>query len=185
MPIIVGLGNIGDEYNGTRHNVGFDILYKVADTLKITFKKGKGPFLEASGQFKGNRTILILPTTYMNRSGHAVHAALNLYNEPLQNCLICSDDINLPVGKIRLRPNGGDGGHNGLKDIIESVNSKQFPRLRFGIDKNFARGRQVDYVLSPFTKEEQPIVRETIVKAHDAILCFIREGINRAMNQYN
>lgn len=185
MPIIVGLGNIGDEYDGTRHNVGFRVVYKLAETLKIDFKKGKGPFLVGTGQFKGNRTTLILPTTFMNKSGDAVKIALNIYKEPLENCLVCVDDINLPVGKIRLRPNGGDGGHNGLKNIIESVNSKQFPRLRLGIDKNFSRGRQVDYVLSPFHQEELPIVQEAIEKAHDASLCFIREGIDRAMNKYN
>jgi len=185
MPIIVGLGNIGDEYDGTRHNVGFRIVYKLAETLNISFKKGKGPFLAGTGQFKGNKTILILPTTYMNRSGSAVKAALNWYNEPLENCLICLDDINLPAGEVRLRPNGGDGGHNGLKDIIESVNSKQFPRLRFGIDKNFQRGRQVDYVLAPFSKNEIPIVEEALDTARDALLCFLREGIDRAMNEYN
>lgn len=185
MPIIVGLGNIGDEYARTRHNAGFDIVLKLAETLSIKMSPGKGPFLAGAGMHRGNRTILVLPTTYMNNSGLAVTKVLNVYKEPLSNCLVCTDDINLPVGKIRLRPNGGAGGHNGLYDIIENVKSKEFPRLRFGIDKNFPRGKQVDYVLSPFNKDEQSLVNETIEKAHDAVLCFIREGIERAMNKYN
>ncbi len=185
MPIIIGLGNIGDEYARTRHNVGFDVILKLADTLSVKLSPGKGPFLAGIGKHKGIRTVLILPTTYMNKSGLAVSKALNYYKEPLSDCLICTDDINLPVGKIRLRPNGGAGGHNGLNDIIENVKSKEFPRLRFGIDKNFPRGKQADYVLSPFDNDEQNLVNESLIKAHDAVLCFIREGIERAMNKYN
>jgi PTH1 family peptidyl-tRNA hydrolase len=185
MPLIVGLGNIGEEYMGTRHNVGFDIIYHLAETLSIDLKPGKGPFYVAEGRHKGRQTVLITPTTYMNNSGLAVSKALKYFDIPLSECLVCTDDINLPPGKVRLRPSGRDGGHNGLASIIEIVRSDQFPRLRFGVGNNFSRGHQADYVLSPFDDEEQEIIAKGIDHAHDAALCFIREGIVPAMNRYN
>lgn len=185
MPLIVGLGNIGDEYMGTRHNVGFDIIYHIADTLSAKLKPGKGPFFVAEARHKGRQAILITPTTYMNNSGLAISKALKYFDIPLSECLVCTDDINLPPGKIRIKQNGSAGGHNGISSIIEVLGTDQFPRLRFGVGSDYSRGRQADYVLSPFNDDEQEIIAEGIDKAHDAALCFIREGIVKAMNTYN
>ena len=185
MPLIVGLGNIGKEYEGTRHNAGFLIVDKLAETLRATFKEGRGPFLAAEGNHRGEKVILIKPTTYVNLSGQAVLRAMRIYNIPLQDILICIDDLNIPIGTVRLRPGGGDGGHNGLKNINHEVGSKKYSRLRFGIGNDYPRGQQVDFVLSSFDKEELPSVDEAVQRAHDAALCFVREGINRAMNLYN
>lgn len=185
MPLIVGLGNIGEEYMGTRHNVGFDIIYHIADTLSVNLKPGGGPFFSAEARHKGRRVILLTPTTYMNNSGLAVSKALKYFDIPLSECLVCTDDLNLPSGKVRLKPSGSAGGHNGLTSIIEEIGSDQFPRLRFGIGNDYPKGRQADYVLSPFDDSEQEAIAEGIDKAHDAALCFVREGIVPCMNKFN
>ncbi len=185
MPLIVGLGNIGKEYEGTRHNAGFLIVDKLAETLRTEFKEGNGPFLAAEGNHRGKKVVLIKPTTYVNLSGQAVLRAMRIYKIPHVETLVCIDDLNLSLGTIRLRPGGGDGGHNGLKNINHEVGSKKYPRLRFGIGNDYPRGQQVDFVLSIFDKEEQTSVDETVKRAHDAALCFVREGINRAMNLFN
>lgn len=185
MPIIAGLGNIGAEYEGTRHNIGFDIVRRLAETLSVDLSPGPGPFLCGVGRHRGKKTILVLPTTYMNRSGRAISKALAFYGVPPEECLVCCDDINLPTGMIRMRKNGGAGGHNGLADIIETTGNDRFPRLRFGVGNNFSRGKQADYVLSPFSNDELEEVSISLANAHDGALCFIREGIEQAMNKYN
>lgn len=185
MPLIVGLGNIGNEYMGTRHNVGFDIIYHLADTLSVELKPGKGPYYVAETRHRGQKTVLLTPTTFMNNSGLAVSKALKYFDIPLSECLVCTDDINLPTGKIRVKPNGSDGGHNGLASIIYTLQSDQFPRLRFGIGNDYPKGRQADYVLSPFDESELESVSKGIDNAHDAVLCFIREGIVQTMNKFN
>ncbi|MEX1062676.1 MAG: aminoacyl-tRNA hydrolase [Balneolaceae bacterium] len=185
MSLIAGLGNPGRKYAGTRHNIGFELIDRVADVLSITLGPGNGLFQLGKGQFKGNPVQLIKPVTYMNRSGPAVKKAVDLFRPPLDHCLICYDDINLEPGIIRLRPKGSAGGHNGLADIIHSLQTDQIPRLRIGIGNNFDRGRQSNYVLSPFTPEERTIMDDTIDRAAEAVLTFIRTGINKAMNSYN
>jgi peptidyl-tRNA hydrolase, PTH1 family len=185
MPIIAGLGNIGEEYEGTRHNIGFEIVRRIARTLSADLRPGSGPFLSAVGMHRGHKTILVMPTTYMNRSGRAISKALTYYGVSPAECLVCSDDINLPTGTIRMRKSGGAGGHNGLDDIIETLGTSDFPRLRFGVGNNFSRGRQADYVLSPFSGDEADDVAIALVTAHDGALCFVREGIEQAMNKYN
>lgn len=185
MPLLVGLGNIGEKYIGSRHNIGFDIIGRLADTLKVQLTPGKGPFLYAQGQHRGNKTILLVPTTYMNNSGEAVLRACRLFDIAPEDTFICYDDINLPPGKLRIRKSGGHGGHNGLKDVIEKLKTNDIPRLRFGIGKEFTPGRQSDYVLSPFPPEQRDIIEAATTKAHDAALCFIREGITITMNKHN
>jgi peptidyl-tRNA hydrolase, PTH1 family len=185
MPLIAGLGNPGNEYAGTRHNIGFELINRVSDVLSITIGPGNGPFLVGEGQFRGNPVKLIKPITYMNRSGSALKKALDRYREPLNKCLICYDDINLDPGIIRIRPQGSHGGHNGLASIIQTLQSKEIPRLRIGIGNNFARGQQSDYVLSPFTTEERIIMDETLDRAAEAVLVFIRDGVDQAMNRFN
>ncbi|SMO77966.1 aminoacyl-tRNA hydrolase [Gracilimonas mengyeensis] len=185
MSLIIGLGNIGQEYEGTRHNIGFEIVDVIADTLSTTFGPGDGPFVVAEGRHKGRKVVLIKPTTYMNRSGTAMRKALNRYKTDHRDSLVIYDDLNLDVGIIRLRPKGSAGGHNGIADIIEKLGTNEFPRMRFGIGSDFARGKQVDYVLSPFKKSDQPFLEEGMQKAHDAALSFVRDGISKTMNLYN
>jgi PTH1 family peptidyl-tRNA hydrolase len=185
MSIIVGLGNIGQEYAGTRHNIGFEIVDAIAETLSITFGPGNGPFVVAEGRHRGRKVVLIKPTTYMNRSGVAVRKALTQYKAEINDCLIVYDDLNLDVGDVRLKAQGSAGGHNGISNIIELLGTREFPRLRFGIGSDFSRGKQVDFVLSAFNNSDQKYLEEGIQKAHDASLTFVREGITKTMNFFN
>lgn len=184
MSIIVGLGNIGQEYESTRHNIGFDVVDAIAEKLSIDFKASGGPFVVAEGRHKGRKVVLVKPTTYMNRSGTAVKKALAKYRTENKDCLVIYDDLNLPVGTTRMKPQGSDGGHNGIADINEKI-GREYPRLRVGIGNDFKRGRQVDYVLSPFDQDEMEEVKISIQKAHEAALAFVSLGIERAMNFYN
>ncbi|MCH8558746.1 MAG: aminoacyl-tRNA hydrolase [Balneolia bacterium] len=185
MTIIAGLGNIGNEYDGTRHNVGFDIADRLADKLSISFEKARGPYLAARGAFKGKPLVIIKPNTYMNRSGSAITKAIVEFKSSLENVLVCYDDLNLPPGKIRFRPDGSAGGHNGIQDIIERTGTRTFSRLRFGIGNDFPRGRQVDYVLGPFATDEMPDIEAGLEKSVEGILCFVRQGLVQTMNQFN
>ncbi|WP_069130563.1 aminoacyl-tRNA hydrolase [Rhodohalobacter halophilus] len=185
MALIVGLGNPGTKYEGTRHNVGFEVLDNLAEKLSISFEPDNGLYQKGEGRFKGQSVVLIKPTTYMNRSGKAITKAIAETGTDKSKCLVCYDDINLDTGQIRLRPGGSAGGHNGVADIIEKLKSKDFPRLRFGVGNDFPKGRQADYVLSPFAPEERSTVDESIDLASDAILTFLRGGIDIAMNEFN
>ena len=184
MSTIVGLGNVGQEYDGTRHNIGFEVVDMIAKTISSPFNAGGGPYVVAEGSYQGRKIVLIKPTNFMNRSGTAVRKALNKYHTDKQKCLIVYDDFNLPVGTTRMKAWGSDGGHNGIADINEKI-GREYPRLRVGIGNNFLRGRQVDYVLAPFEKNEMEEVEASIKKAHDAALAFITMGIERAMNFFN
>ena len=185
MPLIIGLGNPGSKYAGTRHNIGFEFVDKLADEMSVRMGPGKGPFHVGKGNHAGHAIYLIKPTTYMNNSGEAVRKAIDWYKEELDSCLICYDDLDLDVGTIRLRPGGSAGGHNGIKDIIQKLGTKAFPRLRIGIGNNFPKGQQVQHVLSPFSDEERKVIAPALNNAVDACFCFIREGIDQAMNDYN
>ena len=184
MSIIVGLGNVGQEYDGTRHNIGFDVVDLIADTLSVSFKSGAGPYVVAEARHKGRKVILIKPTTYMNRSGTAVRKALAHYSTDKKDVLVVYDDLNLPIGTIRMKGQGSDGGHNGIADINEKL-GRQYPRLRVGIGNDFERGRQVDYVLSKFKESEIEEVGASVQNAHDAALAFVNLGLERAMNFFN
>lgn len=185
MALIVGLGNIGAEYEGTRHNVGFELVDQLARELSLKFSTAGGPFLIAQGTFKSKPVHLIKPTTLMNRSGRAVSSALATTGSSLGETMICYDDINLPPGKIRLRPSGSAGGHNGIQDIIDRLQTRTFPRLRIGVGDDFPRGRQADYVLSPFTKEQRVDIDLALSNAADAVFTFLRAGVEQAMNGHN
>ncbi len=185
MALIAGLGNPGVEYKGTRHNVGFELIDILSEKLTITLKPGNGLFFFGKGQFKSKKVTLIKPVTFMNRSGKAVSRAIAETETPLSDCLICYDDINLEPGKIRIRPSGTAGGHNGLTDILNQLQTREIPRLRIGIGNDFPRGRQSDYVLSPFTPEQRKLVDEALEVASEAILAFLRGGIDLAMNKFN
>ena len=185
MPMIVGLGNPGRKYAGTRHNIGFEVIDRMADRLSARLGPGKGPFHVGTGRYRDDKILLVKPTTYMNRSGEAVVKALNWYKMDADDCLICYDDLNLPVGTIRLRPKGSAGGHNGIKDIIQRLGTDRFPRLRIGIGSDFYEGDQVNYVLSRFSEDEIQTMKETLDRACDAALAFVQHGIDTAMNEYN
>ncbi|CAN5167386.1 aminoacyl-tRNA hydrolase [soil metagenome] len=185
MSLIVGLGNIGAEYEGSRHNIGFELANKLARELSVEFTTGSGPYLIAEGSFKGRPVYIIKPTTLMNLSGRAVSSALAKTGNRLEDCLVCYDDINLPPGKIRLRPSGSAGDHNGIQNIIDRMGSGKFPRLRIGIGDDFSRGRQSDYVLEHFSKEQQPLINEALDNSMGAVFTFLRGGIDLAMNHHN
>jgi PTH1 family peptidyl-tRNA hydrolase len=182
--LICGLGNIGDEYANTRHNVGFLVLEALASDLKVSFSPGRLASV-AKTKFKGKNLLLLKPNTYMNLSGKALKYWMSQEDIPVENVLVIVDDIALPPGALRMKKKGGDAGHNGLNNIIMNLNTEEFPRLRIGIGNDFAKGYQVDYVLGKWTKAEETIMIEKINKAIEAIKSFIIEGADKAMNQYN
>ena len=182
--LIAGLGNIGDEYRDTRHNIGFMILDVLAGASNAVFMQGRyACFTEI--RHRGRQLILIKPTTYMNLSGKAVNYWLQTENIPVENLMIVLDDIALPFGKIRIRATGSDGGHNGLKHISHTLGHSDYIRLRFGIGGIFPEGGQVDYVLSSWTYEEKKLLPERTSLAAEAIKSFSTIGIERTMNFFN
>lgn len=184
--LIIGLGNPGAEYDGTRHNIGFAVVDRLAEQARApAFALEKGNALVTWGRLRGNPVGLAKPQTYMNRSGSAVRALVGRYGLTPQDVLVVVDDISLPVGRLRLRPGGSAGGHNGLQDVIDALGTDAYTRLRFGIGSDFARGRQADYVLSPFAPDEQEAVEEGLARAAEAALTFVREGLATAMNRFN
>lgn len=182
--LIVGLGNIGDEYENTRHNIGFQILDVLAKGSNIFFDANRYAF-SAEYKFKGRAFILIKPTTFMNLSGKAVNYWLQKEKIPKENLMVITDDIALPFGTLRMKPQGNDGGHNGLKNIREILGTSDYPRLRFGIGSNFPKGKQVEYVLSEWNEEEKKILPERITLAAEAIKSFGIVGIQKTMSEYN
>ncbi|MBK8581805.1 MAG: aminoacyl-tRNA hydrolase [Flavobacteriales bacterium] len=182
--LITGLGNPGPEYAGTRHNIGFQILDALANLFEVRFEAGR--YAEtARFKHKGRTFVLIKPQTFMNLSGKAVRYWLNHEKLTPEELLVITDDLALPFGKIRLRGSGGAGGHNGLSSIIELIGTESFPRLRFGIGSDFARGRQSEYVLGTWAREEQESLEERIELAGKAVLQFGMLGIAQAMNGFN
>ncbi len=181
--LIVGLGNIGPEYELTRHNIGFLVADNLADEAKVEFQISRLASV-ADFRHKGKSIYLIKPSTYMNRSGRAVNYWMQQLKVPKEKTLIITDDISLPFGKIRMRAKGSSAGHNGLKDVEEYL-GPEYPRLRVGIGNDFPKGGQVDYVLSRFTEEEFEKLPEVIKKAGKAALSFCTIGIERTMNFFN
>ncbi|NJN26324.1 MAG: aminoacyl-tRNA hydrolase [Cyclobacteriaceae bacterium] len=181
--LIVGLGNIGAEYELTRHNIGFLINDYLADEAKTSFETAKLAAM-ASYKHKGKSIYLIKPATYMNLSGKAVNYWMQHLGIPVERTLIITDDIALPLGKLRMRPKGSSAGHNGLKNI-EGYLGQDYIRLRVGIGSNFGKGQQVDYVLSRFEEEEMTALPGIIKKAGEAVLSFCTLGLERTMNFHN
>lgn len=182
--LVAGLGNIGPEYAGTRHNMGFAVLDAFAEVSGIVFsEKRYGSVAEFSA--KGSSVTLLKPNTYMNLSGKAVRYWVQKLKLPLSQLLVVCDDIHLPFGTLRMRPGGSDGGHNGLKDIDLCLLSDEYPRMRLGVGSGFAEGRQADYVLSKLMKEEREHLPELLAAAVGAVNSFMYEGIDKAMTQYN
>lgn len=182
--LITGLGNIGPEYELTRHNIGFLVLDRLADKEGVRFEQGRHAFT-GELKYKGRTLHLVKPTTYMNLSGKAVKYWMTELKIPKENLLVITDDLALPFGKIRLKGKGSAGGHNGLKNIEELTGGQDYARLRFGVGDHFAKGRQVDYVLSPFTKQEMEELVIHMDRCIDALLSFCTIGLERTMNQFN
>jgi PTH1 family peptidyl-tRNA hydrolase len=182
--LIAGLGNIGTEYAHTRHNIGFEILDFLAGESGIFFTPGRyGDVAEL--KFRGRHLILLKPSTYMNLSGKAVDYWLKQEKIPLERFLVVTDDLALPFGKIRIRAKGSDGGHNGLKNINEILGSTDYTRLRFGIGDDFHKGKQVDYVLSKWSSEEEEKLPKRLKICADAIKSFSFQTVARTMSDFN
>jgi peptidyl-tRNA hydrolase, PTH1 family len=182
--LIAGLGNIGKEYDNTRHNIGFKILDVLAGASNIVYEDRRYGFV-AEYKFKSRLFILLRPTTYVNLSGRAVNYWLKKEDIPLSNLLVISDDLALPLGTIRLKAKGSDGGHNGLRNIIEVLGTNEFARLRFGIGDQFHKGYQVDYVLGKWTSEEEKQLPAMVDASIEVIQNFAILGIERTMNICN
>ena len=179
--LVVGLGNPGAEYSGTRHNVGFEVVDRLAAEWGLAWQHSKSWHALWA---KGERAILVKPTSYMNRSGEPVQAVAQFYKIPPQEMLVVLDEMALPLGRVRLRPDGGTAGHNGLESIIVQFGTEEIPRLRIGIGAALHEGA-TDYVLGRFFEEERPIVEKTIARAVDAVKYAIDNGLLSAMNQFN
>ena len=182
--LVVGLGNIGAEYAFTRHNLGFRVLDALAEASNISFTTGRYGSV-ATLKHRGRTILLLKPSTYMNLSGKAVRYWLDQERIPRENLLVISDDVAIPFGTFRMRKNGSEGGHNGLKNITEMLGDNQYARLRFGVGGDFARGHQVDYVLGKFSDDEEKALPDRLKLFGDAILSFVSVGPDRTMNSYN
>ncbi|MBQ8607050.1 MAG: aminoacyl-tRNA hydrolase [Bacteroidaceae bacterium] len=182
--LIVGLGNIGEEYRNTRHNIGFNVLDALAKASNIVFEDKRYGAV-ATLSLKGRQLILLKPSTYMNLSGNAVRYWMQQEKIPLENLLIVVDDLALPFGALRLKPKGSDAGHNGLKHIAATLGTQAYTRLRFGIGNDFPRGHQIDFVLGQFTEDDMKIMDDRIAIAIDIIKSFCLAGVAITMNQYN
>lgn len=182
--LVVGLGNIGDEYAETRHNIGFKVLDALAKKKEFSFETLK---LGAIGVYKlkGRSILCLKPATYMNRSGKAIKYWMDKEKILMENILVITDDINLPFGTIRVKTKGSDGGHNGLKDTQEYLQTTKYNRFRFGVGADFGKGRQIEYVLGKWSDDENVAIEERLNKSQELVDSFVLSGISRTMNQYN
>jgi len=182
--LIIGLGNIGAEYELTRHNIGFLTIDRLADNHKVELIQDRHVF-KGEFKYKGRPIHLIKPTTYMNLSGKAMQYWLQQLSIPVEHALVLTDDVALPFGKLRLRAKGSDAGHNGLKNIEQMLGTARYPRLRMGIGNEFPKGQQINYVLGKFTREELDQLPDIMDRAIEICLGFCTIGIERTMNQFN
>jgi len=182
--LIAGLGNIGSEYEGTRHNIGFDVVEALVSKHGGIFTADR-LVAKAEISFRGKILTCIKPTTFMNLSGKAIKYWLDKKKIPLERLLVITDDIALPLSRLRLRGNGSDAGHNGLKSIFEELQTDQYARLRYGIGNHFPRGMQVEWVLGKWHKEDLPLLKMKNDKAVQIVESFVHMGLERTMNDYN
>ncbi len=182
--LIVGLGNPGAKYLETRHNIGFKVLDHLAEITKAEFETLRLGDV-AYAKFKGRTLVLLQPSTFMNLSGKALNYWMQQEKIPIERVLVITDDLALPFEKLRLKAKGSDGGHNGLKDIIATLNSSKFPRLRFGVGDEFSKGSQIDYVLGEWNSDEKETLNKRIEIAGEFVKSFATIGIERTMNQWN
>ena len=183
MKLIVGLGNPGAKYAGTRHNVGFEVIDVLASRWGVSLRVERFHAWFAVGEHAAEPAVLLKPTTYMNRSGQAVLAAGRFYKLDLEDLLVVTDDLALPLGRLRMRAQGSSGGHNGLQSVVDRLDSDRWSRLRIGIGE--ARGDPIGYVLTRFDEEEKSVMRRARDFAADAVECWIEHGVDLAMTRYN
>lgn len=184
--LIVGLGNPGDKYDGTRHNAGFWAVDALADQGRFQITRVKFKALTAQTEVGGQGALVMKPTTYMNLSGEAVGEAARFYKIPPERVLVISDDVDLPLGRLRLRTSGSAGGHNGLKSVIQHLGGSQFPRLKVGVGgKPHPDYNMADWVLGRLQGEDKKVMDQAVKRAADAVECFLRDGPQKAMNQFN
>ncbi|MGL5013145.1 MAG: aminoacyl-tRNA hydrolase [Bacteroidales bacterium] len=183
--LIVGLGNIGAEYEMTRHNIGFRVVDEIANSSSAIFKDNRyGATCEV--RVKNKTLILLKPSTFMNLSGNALRYWMQHENIPVERVLVIVDDLAIPFGSLRLKPRGSDAGHNGLKHIQQILGNDSYPRIRFGIGSDFARGQQIEYVLGNFTQDQEKVLQEDLIKrAAEMVKSFCLSGLNITMNQFN
>lgn len=182
---IVGLGNPGRRYAGTRHNAGYEVVDRLAGHWSTAFTGGKGEYLVAVTNTGAGRVVLAKPTTFMNLSGHAVQGLTAFYKVGMERLLLVSDDVNLPLGAIRLRPGGSSGGHKGLEDVIYQLGRDDFARLRIGVGSVLMPSDLTGFVLEPFRPEERTVIDETIALAAEAALTWLEQGLDEAMSRFN
>ena len=182
--LIVGLGNIGEKYEDTRHNIGFKILSHYASSNDFSFKTDKLGDI-AYHKIKGRTLVFLKPSTYMNLSGKAIKYWMTKEKIPLENLLVVTDDLNLPFGALRIKSKGSDGGHNGLKDTQDKLQTTKYNRFRFGISAEFSKGRQVDYVLGNWSEEENDRLKERLKICNKIIESFVLSGLKNTMNDFN
>lgn len=182
--LIVGLGNPGDKYENTRHNIGFEVLDAFAKERETTFEVAKLGEV-ATAKWKGRTLLLLKPSTFMNLSGKAVNYYLQKEKIPIERMMVITDDIALPFGKLRMKGKGSDGGHNGLKHIQETLNTQKYARLRFGVGNDFHKGQQVDYVLGEWSEEQTDQLQERLKTAQEFIKGFTTVGLQKTMSNWN
>jgi len=183
--LIVGLGNPGREYKDNRHNVGFMLVDRLMVRFDASMNRLQAKALVTSLTYEGKKLILAKPQTYMNLSGQSIQGLARFYKIPLENMIVAHDDLDLPFGTIRIRPGGGPGGQRGVASTIERLGSKGFPRLRIGIGRPPGRMDPADYVLQNFARSDFPLLSEILDRAADAVMTFVLEGLNPAMNKFN
>ncbi len=186
MKLIVGLGNPGREYEATRHNAGWMVIDAFAKKFRIDVGRHEKNCMTGSGRVAGGAVMVAKPLTYMNLSGDAVKLLVDGYLESTDDLLVVFDEVDLPLGRLRIRPNGSAGTHNGMRSIVASLATERFPRLRFGVrGANYGENRLRDYVLDEFSADEMPIVERSLARSVDALLLFVRGDLRRAMNEFN
>ena len=185
MKLIVGLGNPGPEYERTRHNIGWRVIEAFAAKFRISLETHEKNAMTGRGRVAGAAVLVAKPVTFMNNSGEAVRLLVNAYTDSLSDAMVVYDDIDLPVGKIRIRPNGSAGTHNGMRSIVAELAEEGFPRLRIGIHGEREDERLRDYVLDQFTPAEEETVAKAVERAVDALVLFCRDDLKRAMNEFN
>ena len=183
--ILIGLGNPGREYKDNRHNIGFMLVDRLAVRLNARGLKVQSKAIVTSALYEEHKIILAKPQTYMNLSGQSVQGLLHFYKVPFENLIVAHDDLDIPLGTIRIRPGGGPGGQRGMASTIERLGTKDFPRLRLGIGRPSGRMDPAAYVLQDFSRADLLIVSETLDRAADAVLTFVTDGLNKAMNKFN
>jgi len=183
--LLIGLGNPGREYRDNRHNIGFMLIDRLAVRLDARGMKLQSKAIVIGALYEGRKLILAKPQTYMNLSGGAVQGLLHFYKIPPESLIVAHDDLDLPLGTIRIRPGGGAGGQRGMASTIERLGTQDFPRLRLGIGRPPGRMDAAAYVLQNFSRDDLLIVSETLDRAADAVLTFVTDGLNKAMNKYN